>query len=52
MTSSIHRLPRNGVDTPSLFATLDAVKCQNEIAKFQFRASNTWLTGAHSRSTA
>jgi uncharacterized OsmC-like protein len=40
------------VDTPTLFATLDAVKGQNEIAKFQFRASNTWLTGAHSRSTA
>src|SRR3954464_13973458 len=42
----------NGVDTATLFATLDAVKGQNEIAKFQFRASNTWLTGTHSRSTA
>jgi len=52
MTSTIQRLPRNGVDTPSLFATLDAVKGQNEIAKFQFRASNTWLTGTRSRSTA
>src|SRR3954452_19898140 len=52
MTSTIQRLPRNGVDTPSLFATLDAVKGQNEIAKFQFRASNTWVTGTHSRSTA
>src|SRR5215208_6413523 len=41
----------NGVDTATLFATLDAVKGQNEIAKFQFRASNTWLTGTHSRST-
>jgi uncharacterized OsmC-like protein len=44
--------PRNGVDTATLFATLDAVKGQNEIAKFQFRASNTWVTGTHSRSTA
>jgi len=42
---------RNGVDTATLFATLDAVKAQNEIAKFQFRATNTWLNGTHSRST-
>ena len=42
--------PRNGVDVATLFATLDAVKGQNEIAKFQFRASNTWVTGTHSRS--
>ena len=31
---------RNGVDTATLFATLDAVKGNNEIAKFQFRATN------------
>ena len=42
--------PRNGVDTAALFAALDAVKGQNEIAKFQFRAENTWLSGNHSRS--
>jgi uncharacterized OsmC-like protein len=41
----------NGVDTGTLFATLDAVKGQNEIAKFQFRASNEWISGTHSRST-
>lgn len=41
---------RNGVDVATLFATLDAVKNQKEIAKFQFRASNTWLSGTHSRS--
>lgn len=41
----------NGVDVPTLFATLDAVKAQPEIAAFQFRASNTWLAGTHSRST-
>ncbi len=50
MTTTVS--PRNGVDTATLFATLDAVKAQNEIAKFQFRASNTWVTGTHSRSTA
>jgi uncharacterized OsmC-like protein len=43
--------PRNGVDTATLFATLDAVKGQHEIAKFQFRASNTWVSGTHNRST-
>ena len=43
--------PMNGVDVPTLFATLDAVKAQNDIAKFQFRAENTWLSGTHSRST-
>ena len=42
---------RNGVDTATLFATLDAVKGNNEIAKFQFRASNKWVSGTHNRST-
>jgi uncharacterized OsmC-like protein len=41
----------NGVDVATLFATLDAVKGQHEIAKFQFRATNTWVSGTHSRST-
>ena len=45
------REPRNGVDVPTLFATLDAVRDQNEIAKFTFRAENTWQNGTHSRST-
>ena len=42
---------RNGVDTATLFATLDAVKSSPEIAKFQFRASNKWISGTHNRST-
>src|SRR5207342_3700950 len=42
---------RNGVDTATLFATLDAVKGNNEIAKFQFRASNRWVSGTHNQST-
>jgi uncharacterized OsmC-like protein len=48
---SDRRAPRNGVDVPTLFATLDAVKAQNEIAKFTFRAHNTWQSGTHSKST-
>jgi uncharacterized OsmC-like protein len=51
MTVAIESSRPNGVDTATLFATLDAVKGQNEIAKFQFRASNIWVTGTHSRST-
>jgi len=42
---------RNGVDTASLFATLDAVKGNHEIAKFQFRATNRWISGTHNQST-
>jgi uncharacterized OsmC-like protein len=42
---------RNGVDTATLFATLDAVRGNPEIAKFQFRATNTWVSGTHSRGT-
>ena len=42
---------RNGVDTATLFATLDAVKADTDIAKFQFRATNRWVSGTHNRST-
>jgi uncharacterized OsmC-like protein len=52
MSVTTERGPLNGVDTPTLFATLDAVKKQPGIAKFQFRARNTWMSGTHSRSTA
>jgi uncharacterized OsmC-like protein len=42
---------RNGVDTNTMFATLDAIKAQPEIAQIRFRARNRWLGGAHNRST-
>src|ERR671938_1525320 len=42
---------RNGVDTAQLFATLDLIKEQPELARFQFRASNRWIDGAPNRST-
>ena len=42
---------RNGVDTAQLFATLDAVKAQPELGRFQFRATNTWIDGAHNQAT-
>jgi uncharacterized OsmC-like protein len=43
------RIPLNGVDTPTLFATLDVVKAQPSLAKFRFRATNRWQQGTHSR---
>jgi uncharacterized OsmC-like protein len=42
---------RNGVDTAQLFGTLDAIKGEPSIAKFQFRARNRWIDGAHNRTT-
>ena len=42
---------RNGVDTAQLFGTLDAVKADPELARFQFRAHNTWIDGSHNRTT-
>jgi len=49
--AKVPRVPRNGVDTPKLFATIGAVKAQPELAKFQFRAKSRWVAGTHSRST-
>ena len=43
--------PLNGVDTPTLFATIGVVADNPELAKFQFRAKGNWLKGTHSRVT-
>src|SRR6476620_337559 len=51
MTSTQNRPALNGVDVPMLFATLDTVRAQPAAAQFQFRATNGWLSGTHSRST-
>src|SRR4051794_37419757 len=42
---------RNGVDTATLFATLDAVRAQPAAAQFQFRVTNRWIAGTHSQGT-
>jgi uncharacterized OsmC-like protein len=42
---------RNGVDTAQVYGTLDALKDQPELARFEFRATNRWISGTHSRST-
>ena len=41
----------NGFNTEQLFGTLDAIKETPEIAKFQFRTSNKWISGGHNQST-
>ena len=51
MTQTAEPRIRNGVNVDQLFGTLDAVKAQPELAKFQFRATNRWMGGAHNRTT-
>jgi len=43
--------PRNGVDTPKLFATIGAVAGQPSLAQFRFRAQSRWVSGTQTRST-
>jgi len=43
-------VPRNGVDTPKLFATINMVGEQPALARFQFRADTKWMGSTHSRS--
>ena len=41
----------NGVAVDSLFDTINAVKQDTELAKFNFRISNKWINGAHNHTT-
>lgn len=41
----------NGVDVAALFDTIDAIKANAQIAKFNFRATNRWLGGDKNRTT-
>ena len=43
MSTTAEAAVRNGVDTTVLFGTLDAIKADPSIAKFQFRARNRWI---------
>jgi uncharacterized OsmC-like protein len=51
MTTTTESTIRNGVDTQQMFGTLDALKADPGLARFQFRAHNRWIDGAHNRST-
>ena len=39
----------NGVNVDQLVATVNAIKQNPDLARFQFRARNGWLDGGHSR---
>lgn len=41
----------NGLDVQAAFDTIDAVTADPGLAKFQFRATNTWIGGGANRST-
>jgi uncharacterized OsmC-like protein len=45
------RGPLNGVNTPVLMATINAVKETPTLAKFQFRARSRWVNGTCSETT-
>jgi uncharacterized OsmC-like protein len=51
MTMTTERPARNGVDVPNLFGTINVVRERPELAQFQFRATNRWVTGTYSRTT-
>lgn len=44
-----HRV--NGVAVDRLFATIDAIRDEPDIAKFKFRVRNKWLDGGHNHTT-
>jgi uncharacterized OsmC-like protein len=49
--NAVTAMVRNGVNTEQLFGTLDLLKAQPELGRFQFRATNRWIGGTHNRST-
>jgi uncharacterized OsmC-like protein len=54
MTSPIVQAEKpalNGVNTPVLLATINAVGGAPELAEFKFRARSKWVSGTHSRIT-
>ncbi len=41
----------NGVNISKLFGTVEAIKGNPEIAKFNFKANGKWINGGHNRTT-
>lgn len=41
----------NGINVDQLFSTIDMVKKNPEIARFNFRATNQWIAGTHNQAT-
>ena len=40
----------NGVDAGQLMGVIGEIEADSDYAKFQFRATNQWISGGHSRS--
>ena len=51
MTSKIEERVVNGVPVHQLVETMQAIRKDADIAKFQFRAKNEWQDGGHNRVT-
>ena len=49
--TAITNTTRNGIDVAQVYGTLDAIAADPSLARFEFRVSNRWITGTHSRST-
>lgn len=41
----------NGINVDQLFSTIEQIKGNPEIARFKFRAKNSWIDGTHNRGT-
>jgi uncharacterized OsmC-like protein len=42
---------RNGINVDVMYGTLDAIKANPTLGKFQFRARNRWVGGTHNQSS-
>ncbi len=51
MKNETTRKTVNGLDTTKMYETVEAIKAQPELARFEFRNSNQWLGGGANRST-
>ena len=49
MSTATHRI--NGVDVERLLGTIEHVSADATLARFQFRARNSWIDGGHNRTT-
>lgn len=51
ITATEPRVELNGLDTRAMAQTVDALKANPVLARFEFRARNQWISGGENRST-
>jgi uncharacterized OsmC-like protein len=51
MKTEMTRTMMNGMDTTQMFETLEAIKADTTLARFEFRNRNRWVTGGENVST-